>query len=102
MTDPMAALRSMFVERCRADLLQLRCSADVGDTDALGAIAHRLAGAAGSFGFPDISVAALAVDQQIRENRVVSGSDMERLLALLGEISSPPCVESPGFREHGD
>ena len=102
MTDPMAALRSLFVERCQADLLQLRRFADVGDTDALGAIAHRLAGAAGSFGFPDISVAALAVDQQIRENGAVSGSDMERLLALLGEIPSPTRAESRGLRESGD
>lgn len=102
MTDPMAALRSLFVERCQSDLLQLQRLADGGDADARGAIAHRLAGAAGSFGFPDISAAALAVDQQIRENGAVSGSDMERLLALLGEISSPTLAGSPGFRESGD
>ncbi|MGZ9098175.1 MAG: Hpt domain-containing protein [Brevundimonas sp.] len=95
MTDPIAALRALFVERCREDLRELRRLGEQGDVDACGPLVHRLAGAAGSFGFPEISGAALAVDQQIRDGREVPGRDMERLLALLAEVSSPTSERSP-------
>lgn len=90
MTDPIAALRSLFVERCRDDVRDIRRLRDRSDMDALGAIVHRLAGAAGSFGFPDISRAALKVDQQIRYDREIPEADVERLLALLAEVSTAP------------
>ena len=88
MTDPMAALRLQFIDRCRADLQEIRRLGERAETAEIGAIVHRLAGTAGSFGFPAISLAALEVDQKIRDSRVVSGTDMETLLALLGELSN--------------
>ncbi|MDI1326173.1 MAG: Hpt domain-containing protein [Brevundimonas sp.] len=95
MTDPLAALRSLFVERCRDDLRELRRLRDQADTDAVCGIVHRLAGAAGSFGFPDISRAALVIDQRMRDGREISGVDVERLLALLVEVTNPPDAGSP-------
>lgn len=95
MTDPIAALRSLFVERCRDDLRDIRRLRDRSDPDALRAIVHRLAGAAGLFGFPDISRAALIVDQQIRYDHEILEADVELLLALLVELSTAP-AQPPG------
>lgn len=89
MTDPVAALRSAFVARCRTDLAELRRLGDRGDIAGVGAIVHRLAGAAGSFGFPHISAAALVVDQQIRDSEgTLPKADMECLLRLMAELRS--------------
>ncbi len=93
MTDPIAALRPLFVERCRSDLYELRCLRQPADTDLLSLIAHRLAGAAGSFGFPEISVAALVIDQRIRDGLSVEGPEMERLLDLLAVITDQSRAE---------
>ena len=83
----MAALRAAFAARCRTDLADLRDRVERGDIAGVGALVHRLAGAAGSFGFPDISAAALAVDQHMRDNDgSVPEADMARLLGLLGEL----------------
>ena len=95
MIDPIAALRPIFVERCRSDLRELRRLRDAADTDLLSMIAHRLAGAAGSFGFPEISVAALVIDQQIRDGLRVTGPDMERLIELLAVITDGARAEVP-------
>lgn len=84
----MAALRSQFVERCRGDLERLLRLRERAAAAEMCAIVHRLAGAAGSFGYPAISVAALEVDQQIRDGREVSEAQMETLLALLSELSA--------------
>lgn len=92
-TDPVAALRSLFVERCRADLAGLRRLRERGDVAGVGAIAHRLAGAAGSFGFPEIGAAALVVDERIRHGAEVSAADIERLFELLAGLGGS---EEPG------
>lgn len=98
MTDPMAALRALFVERCGTDLAALRGLRERGDVAGVGVIAHRLAGAAGSFGFPDISAAALAVDERIRQGGEVLEADIERLLALLAEPGGPDGPEPSPLR----
>lgn len=56
------------------------------DAEAMGAIVHRLAGAAGSFGFPEISECALAVDQQLRDGHGAPKREFEKLLELLREV----------------
>ena len=68
MTDPLERLQRQFIARCRAELEQLRTLA--ADDPELGLIAHRLAGAAGSFGYPEVSEAAAVVDELVR-----SGTD---------------------------
>lgn len=86
MTDPVAALRSLFLERCRTDLEDLGRLLDKRDVAGVGVIVHRLAGAAGSFGFSDISAAALVVDQQIRDQEEAREVDLEYLLGLLAKL----------------
>lgn len=63
MTDPLAPLRARFRARAADELILLRALA-TGDlaSPALQALAHGLAGAAGTFGYPRLSAAALAVD----------------------------------------
>ena len=65
MTDPMQELRRRFVERCRGDLKRLD-AAQEGESDAsvLEDLAHSLAGAGGTFGFPEVSEAAARLDDR--------------------------------------
>ena len=81
MTDTLATLRAQFVERCRHDLIEL--SRGRADGDAFDSRVHRLAGAAGSFGFPDVSAAAGAVDLRIRRGDVPSSAEVEALVEAL-------------------
>lgn len=90
MTDPMAALRARFVERCRADLARLRSGCD---DDELVVTIHRLAGSAGSFGFGAISVAAARLDEMIRLGDAPGPEDLAVLISEL-EAGLPPAPES--------
>lgn len=56
--------------------------------DGVGALAHRLAGTAGSFGFADVGAAALTVDQQIRDKAVASEADVQHLFRLLARLEA--------------
>lgn len=63
MSDPLQALRARFVARCATDLQRLRTLSNGSlEAEELRALAHSLAGAAGTFGFPDISEAAGRLD----------------------------------------
>ena len=88
MTDPVAALKQLFVERCRTEHEALHQLLERRDAAGAGAIVHRIAGAAGSFGFPEISAAALIVDQQIRDKGEAGEADMQHLLGLLAKLES--------------
>jgi HPt (histidine-containing phosphotransfer) domain-containing protein len=65
----MAALRLRFIGRAREDLSQLRAYERHGAMNAedLRALVHRLAGSAGLFGYPAISVLAGAVEDDLIE-----------------------------------
>lgn len=84
--DALAELRSLFIERCRADLMELERLRSEADAEAMGAIAHRLAGAAGSFGFPEIGECALTIDQRLRDGHGAPGPELEKLLERLREL----------------
>lgn len=91
MTDALRLLQARFIERCRADLEQLgRLGSDHPD---LGMIAHRLAGSAGSFGYPEISEAAAVVDDHARYGPQPAFEDVQNLIQALEKaiaaISSP-------------
>lgn len=61
-------LRQRFVERSKGDLPILAAAANdpAGtDVDALRLTVHRMSGAAGTFGYPDLSVLAGEVDDQL-------------------------------------
>lgn len=78
--DRYQALRRRFVERCREDLAVLEAA--IGGTvaaDGLRATVHRLSGAAGTFGYPELSRLAGEVDDALIER----GRAPEEALAEL-------------------
>lgn len=93
MTDINAALapiRERFRSRCAEDAASLR-SALAQEEDALArSLSHRLAGLAGTIGFPDISNAAAdleeAIDAALPRARVAE--EAAALLALLDRAAS--------------
>lgn len=81
MTDALRLLQARFIERCQADLEQLeRLGPEHPD---LGTIAHRLAGAAGSFGYPEVSKAAAVVDDHARYGPEPASEDVQTLIQAL-------------------
>lgn len=87
MTDPLELLRGQFIERCRTDLDRL-AMLEPGHPD-IGMIAHRLAGAAGSFGYPEISEAAAVVDDRVRYGPTPSADEIRTLRRALRVIVTP-------------
>ncbi|HEY1837016.1 MAG TPA: Hpt domain-containing protein [Rhizomicrobium sp.] len=84
----MEALRLRFIARAGDDLLQLRTQAQKGAMTAedLRALVHRLAGSAGLFGYPAISVLASAVEDDVIETGM-SASLPDLMLALENVIA---------------
>ena len=70
---------------------------DVGRSTALQEPVHRIAGSAGSFGLPELSVAARSVDQLLRALAPESAADatpalaeaMAVLLAMMEQLTEP-------------
>ena len=60
--DKMAELRQRFVDRCPAWLGDLDAALDARDGEAVARLAHRLAGNAGMFGYPELSEAAAELE----------------------------------------
>lgn len=71
LNDPFAPLRQRFLARCAAQLAELKAARHTvlfkGSNDSLIATAHSLAGAAGTFGFAEISVQASALETLLIE-----------------------------------
>jgi len=68
--DPFAPLRQRFLARCADQLTELKAVREGGPmpgNDALIRIAHSLAGAAGTFGFAEISARASALETLLIE-----------------------------------
>lgn len=86
MTDPLESLRGLFAERCRADLARLRATPD---EDELTVTIHRLAGSAGSFGYPEVSRIAADLDVRIRNGERLFPVQLEELFRVL-EGAFPP------------
>ncbi len=96
MRDPISRLRADFIARCREDRQRL-AKASPGD-EVFVSITHRLAGAAGSFGFLTLSEAAAAVDQSIRSGKqpgIAKVDALMRELARVAEISCSPACGPP-------
>ena len=81
MTDPLQALRAQFIDRCRADLARLEALPE-GD-DEVTSVVHRLAGSAGSFGFPMVSLIAAEIDLRTRNGTRPSRRQLDDLKASL-------------------
>jgi HPt (histidine-containing phosphotransfer) domain-containing protein len=98
MTDSLAAFRARFIERAAADrdrLAQARARLSLPEGDPVAAaaeierLAHGLAGAGGTFGFPEVSVAAEEVEaaalaQPVNEDVLMAA--VGRLLIVLGRL----------------
>lgn len=87
MTDVMASLRTRFLDRCAGDLARIdRLLEHAGPgSKELQGLVHSLAGAAGTFGFPAISVAAGECDDAYAEGRAPGRAAVERLTAAMRE-----------------
>ena len=93
MTDPLEALRAQFIDRCRDD--RQRLAAPEADDAERAMIIHRLAGAAGAFGYPELSAVAADLDVRIRSGADVFPAHFEPLnLALSDAIGR----DAPGDR----
>lgn len=82
------ALREGYARRVPERLEELRALLDAGDRAGLAHASHKLAGAAGSFGFPALGEAARAL-----EEATTAGEPLERLEACLGRLeaaAAPP------------
>ena len=80
MTDPLAALRNRFRARSANDLERLKVlmQDDLTGKD-LRHLVHSLAGAAGTFGFPALSEAAVLIDDDYAAGRTPDRSSFDRL-----------------------
>lgn len=78
--DRFQALRERFLDRSAGDLDTLRHERDPA---ALRLVVHRLAGAAGTFGYPDISRDAGEVDDALVEGKDPPEDVLARLISGL-------------------
>ncbi len=87
----MQALRARFAARCAGDLACLQDLAATGRMagDEARALAHSLAGAGATFGFPDVSTAAGDLDDAYVEGRAPSEAEVAALIAALQAVVTP-------------
>lgn len=96
-TDPraaLAALRQRFLQRAAGDLaLLLRYTAGDAALEEVRFAVHRLNGAGGSFGFPEVTTAASWVETDLPAG---AAPDPERLAALIAALRALPEADEPG------
>ncbi len=88
MTDPLAPLRERFRARSAEDLVRLRALLDSEDTDELRRLAHSIAGAAGTFGFPTLSRAAAIIDDAFVAGHTPGQASFDRLEQELEAVAN--------------
>ncbi len=79
-----------FRERLAADHKAIGALSDSHDLSPLKPVVHRLAGAAGTFGFPALGEVAIEIDERLRAGEAVSAADVARLLAALDQALAIP------------
>ena len=79
-----------FRERLESDRMAIAELSDSGDLERLHPIVHRLAGAAGTFGFAEIGDIAIELDDRFAEGEPVESAGIARLLAALERGLSKP------------
>ena len=84
--DPDGTFRNRLV----ADHEAVGALSDSHDLAPLQPIVHRLAGAAGTFGYAGLGEVAIELDEQFREGRPVAATDIARLLAALDQALQVP------------
>lgn len=82
--DRYQELRRRFVERCREDLVVLEAATrGAVEAHALRATVHRLSGAAGTFGYPELSRLAGEVDDALIEDGEADGAQLAALVEAV-------------------
>ncbi|MBT2133023.1 Hpt domain-containing protein [Croceibacterium sp. LX-88] len=85
----MEVLRARFIARCRTEVSELRGAFQQDDLTTLRRIGHSLAGNAGLFGFPRLSVRARELEDAI--DRARSAEDVRANLdAVIAEMPDEP------------
>jgi HPt (histidine-containing phosphotransfer) domain-containing protein len=74
------ALRRRFLDRCQEDLEVIRHERD---PSRLRPVVHRLAGAAGTFGFTELSAEAGEVDDTLVEGQTPAPEAIDRLTSQI-------------------
>jgi HPt (histidine-containing phosphotransfer) domain-containing protein len=80
------ALKQRFIERSRQDLVVIRAERDPAK---LRPVVHRLSGAAGTFGYRELSRLAGEVDDVLVEGGAPSEAELARLIAEIERTVSP-------------
>ena len=85
MNDVLGGLRVRFLDRCVGELERLDDLVAKGalDVDEMQDLVHSLAGAAGTFGFPDISAAAGDCDDAFAQGGAPDRATVGRLAAAI-------------------
>lgn len=86
--DPFAALRARFRERCADDATRLRAHLAGVTEPELEKLIHRLAGTAGTFGYGDLGLAALAIDEVYAAGGAPTRAALEALADRLEALAS--------------
>ncbi len=82
-------LRRRFLARSAGDLVVLSAYPDGVSREELSFVAHRLAGAAGVFGFPALSQAAAELDAALAEQAPDVPARIARLAGALAALPTP-------------
>jgi HPt (histidine-containing phosphotransfer) domain-containing protein len=82
-SDPLAPLREKFLLRCASDAALLADAGAGPATEEVRLTVHRLAGAAGVFGYHEISALARTLDDQVHAEGRMQPADLQNLLAAL-------------------
>jgi signal transduction histidine kinase/DNA-binding response OmpR family regulator len=83
--DPeLLALVQMFVDDLSVDVRQMRRALDDGDRAQLAAVAHRLKGSAGSYGFPALTTQAAVLEQRAKSG--AAKAELEQTLELISAL----------------
>lgn len=85
MSDPMEAFRARFRDRCRGELPILR---DPAHPDFRTTV-HKLNGAAGTFGYAEISALADRVDEALANGRTADPADVQALVSAVEALVTP-------------
>jgi HPt (histidine-containing phosphotransfer) domain-containing protein len=88
LADPLAQLKSRFIARSNDDLVSLRGHLDGACLDAatLRFTVHRLSGAAGTFGYADISEAAGLAEDDLLDHPDNADASLRRLVEALEKL----------------
>ena len=82
----LGALREKFLARAAEDLLALKSTPAPAE---LAVLVHRLAGAGGVFGFPEVSAAAMPLDEACHAGREPPADGLRNLISALEALPSP-------------